>query len=619
MTKLKSLALCALFAAAVLVAKNADATRPPADATVATDAETVAGWIPGTARSIRHCVATDGWPRDALVDVTAEIVDILGREATVSSTRRVMPSAGAVRPDAQLLGMGVNMMRVSAPFASGQDVRMGWVEPDAECVYRGDGADMGAAWAAGRWVVEDIPESYSADRNWLPEYDRRTTADFVMPTASTLKLCVGWFDGGEGDVAGRPQYRNEVVVITPASALPTATVVSVDADAAPGEVSLSAAIPGARCGLWREGAALPATLCDIPALAPWFDASGYLTVTTEVGDVRNHFVIGASATICAEGSCPERSEEFEVPILGERPGLCSGSCPDQPRYGSAVVRVDWPASSGVSWWTFGELRTGAPEGLEGDIPQMRRTAEWSTSSADPNAGTIDAAFPLETDRPVTVRVTLAGDCVRPGVAMTYVNDEMQQWRGAPVRFENLCMGTWYVATVVLTDEEGDVSTTTFARGDAGWWPHAHFTTPATIADLPVQVQLIAPPGSAYALLGSEFAAGGRRTSVSTPGVHVGRCFWNTGTVGYRMDGVVIPWQVEATYRVTIAEGELGGSPAVGPDGFSDCTGARDADRHTIIVPLTLTWDDVLAGAWVEHVDPVTGVTVRVRLEPTLAR
>lgn len=39
MTKLKSLALCALLAAAVLAAKNVDAARPPAGATVATDAD----------------------------------------------------------------------------------------------------------------------------------------------------------------------------------------------------------------------------------------------------------------------------------------------------------------------------------------------------------------------------------------------------------------------------------------------------------------------------------------------------------------------------------------------------------------------------------------------------
>jgi hypothetical protein len=590
--------------------------------TVSTSEEWRARWTPGAALAIRHCVETDGWPREALVDITAEVVDIFGRETVVSSTQRVRPSAGAVRPDAQLLGMGVNMMRVSAPFAPGQDVRMGWVDPDAECSYGGDGASTGAAWPAGRWVVDDIPEAYSVDHNWLPEYDRRTTADFVMPTSSSLKLCVGWFEGGEGDVAGRPQYRNEVVVVTPAAALPTATLLSVDtdADSTPGSVSLRAAIPDARCGAWSEADdSLPATLCDIPAVAPWFDAGGYLTVTTEVADAVNHFVIEASATICADGSCPARSEEFDVPILGERPGLCSGTCSDQPRYGTAVVRVDWPASSGAAWWTFGDLRTGAPEGLEGDIPQMRTSAEWTTSSADPGAGTVDAAFPLETDRPVTVRVTLTGDCVRPGVAMTYVNDEMQQWSGAQVRFADLCMGTSYLATVVLTDEQGDVSTTTFGRGDAGWWRYAHFATPATVADLPVQVQLVAPPGSAYALLGSGFTLGSRGTAVSTPGVTVARCFWNTGTVAYRTDGVVIPWQIEATYRVTIAQGELGLSPAVGPDGFSECTGARDADRHTIVVPISMTWDEVFAGAWVEHVDPETGVVVRVRLQPTLFR
>lgn len=197
---------------------------------------------------------------------------------------------------------------------------------------------------------------------------------------------------------------------------------------------------------------------------------------------------------------------------------------------------------------------------------------------------------------------------------------MEQWSGAYVRFEDLCMGTSYVATVTLTDEQGDVSTTTFLRGDSGWWPHAFFETPAAIADLPVQVQLVAQPGTAYALLGSEFSFGSSRaTSRSTPAVNVGRCFWNTGTVAYRLDGVTMPWQIAASYEVTIAEGELVTSPAVGPDGFSDCSGARDADRHTIVVPIALTSDDLFSGAWVEQVDPVTGVTVRVRLQPTLFR
>lgn len=590
--------------------------------TVATTAEWLERWMPGAALSIRHCVATDGWPRDARVDITAQIVDIFGRETTVNSSRRVMPSADAVRPDVQLLGMGVNMIRVSAPFASGQDVRIGWTAPDsAACQYT-----PGLGWPVGPAVIEDIPESYAVAHNWLPAYDRRTTTDFVLPTSSTLKLCVGWFDGGEGDGAGRPQYRNEVVVSTPAAALPTATLVSVDtdADSTPGPVSLRAAIPNARCGAWSASRdALPATLCDIPALAPWFGASGYITVTSEVDGAVNNFVIEASATICADGSCPARSQEFEVPILGARPGLCSGSCPDQERYGTAVVRVDWPASSGVSWWTFGDVTAGAPEGLEGDIPQMRLTAQWTTSSADPFRGTIDAAFPLVTDRPVTVRVDLTGDCVRPGVSMTYVNETMEQWSGPYlryVRFEDLCMGTSYVATVTLTDEQGDVSTTTFLRGDSGWWPHAFLETPAAIADLPVEVQLVAPPGTAYALLGSEFSLGSSRaTSRSTPAVNVGRCFWNGSTVRYRLDGVTLPWQVAASYEVTFAEGELVTSPAIGPDGFADCTGARDADRHTITVPIELTFDDLGSSAWVEQVDPVTGVTVRVRLQPTLFR
>jgi hypothetical protein len=588
--------------------------------TVTTSADWLERWTAEGAYSIRHCLNTEGWPRGADVDVTARIVDVFGREATVNATRTVPPATGTVRPDAQLLGMGVNMMRVSAPFAPGQTVRMGWVEPDQECAFGSDGGGTGLGWSAGRWVVEDIPEDYSLRNNWDLSYDQRVTADFVVPTSRTLRLCVGWYDGGEGDVAGRPQYRNEVVVHTPAAALPTATITALDlSDSLPdGPLRVSAALPGARCGAWTgPDGDLPATLCDVPAIAPWFGASGYLTISTETGGAANHFVIDAASTICAEGSCPARSQEFEVPILGARPGLCSSDCPDQPDYGTATVRVDWPASSGVSWWTFAESTTGGYDDLAGELPQMRTTAEWVMSGPDPTTGTIDAGFPLETDRPVTVRVTLGGDCFRPGVATTFVDDTLQQWAGARVTFADLCMGTRYLATVELTDADGDVSTTTFARGDVRFWPYASFATPSVVGDLVAFVRLRSPDATAYAVVDSRFGHGSRASRVATPGSSTARCFV-TGDIVHRIDEVALPWASTSEFRVTIAAGDPGANP-VNREGFADCTGAGRAPRHDLVVPIEITLDEMLAGSTVEYTDPETGVAVSIRLFPTLLR
>jgi hypothetical protein len=179
------------------------------------------------------------------------------------------------------------------------------------------------------------------------------------------------------------------------------------------------------------------------------------------------------------------------------------------------------------------------------------------------------------------------------------------------------MGTRYLATVELTDADGDVSTTTFARGDVRFWPYASFATPSVVGDLVAFVRLRSPDATAYAVVDSRFGHGSRASRVATPGSSTARCFV-TGDIVHRIDEVALPWASTSEFRVTIAAGDPGANP-VNREGFADCTGAGRAPRHDLVVPIEITLDEMLAGSTVEYTDPETGVAVSIRLFPTLLR
>jgi len=601
--------------------------------TTATDPAVAEGWDPdGPARVFWHCVATEGWPRGATVDVHAVVTDVLGRTLTVDRSRVVPVSAAAVRPDAQILGLSGNLIQVSVPFAAGQTVGVGWVAADAEtCIFPQSGAAVGSGVHELRpAAIAPIEPDYVVDNNWLPEYDERSTSVFVVTPGESYRVCVGWFDGGVGDLTGRPQYRNEVIVHAPATSFPTVTLTDVrlDVDVPEGGLSIRGAVPGARCGGYTgPGGTLPAVVCDLPAVSTAFDANGYITITTELetseGRAINHHVIEASAINC-DGGCESRRETFVVPLLSARPGLCSSDCPTQRTLGWAQLSVEWPATTGRQWWQLGESTTGPITELDGERPNMEiATARWSLNPRyDPTTATQGARFPLTTDRPVTVLATLEGECYRTSEPLVYRNDDLQQWSGAPLEFDELCMGARYYARIQLTDEDGDVSLYAFERSDARFWPWAGFTTQRVTLDLPARVTLTAPVGEQWALTASQLSIGGGsgvRTGLSTPGVNVSRCFSSAGgTVVYRINAVTIGANNSLELRLGLRQGELI-ADGVGPDGFRDCRSLPGPVNTEITMTVPMTLDEIRSGALVTYTDPSSGIAVTLRPEPTLFR
>ncbi|MBX9719342.1 MAG: hypothetical protein K2X36_10955, partial [Microbacteriaceae bacterium] len=598
-----------------------------------TDSDDAAEWNPsGPARIFWHCVATEGWERGSTVDIEATVTDLLGRSLIVDQSFTEPLSAAAVRPDAQILGLSGNLIQVSVPFAGEQTVGVGWVDADAAtCRYPLSGADPGAGVTPLRpATISPIDEEYVADNNWLPQYDQRSTSVFAVTPGSSYRVCVGWFDGGVGDTTGRPQYRNEVVVYAPATSFPTVLLrdVRLDVDVPEGGLSIRGSVPYAQCGGWSgDEAALPAVVCDLPAVSTAFNASGYITITTEVetesGPAINHHVLDSSAVNC-EGGCEARRETLQVPILSARPGLCGSDCAPQQTLGWARLSVSWPETIGREWWQLGEMTSGPITELDGELPNMEiATARWIVNPRyDPTTATQGARFPLTTDRPVTVVATLIGDCYRTPEPPVYRTEEFSQWRGASVEFPELCMGSNYAARIQLTDEEGDVSTYAFARGDERFWSASTFSTRRLGLDLPLRVTLTPPEGEAWSLGASQFSLGGSdgsRTGVSTPGSNVGRCFSSEGgTVTYRLNAVTIGSSNRLELQVRVRQGEMV-SDARGPDGFRDCRTLAGAEYEQFTVAADLTLDEVRTGSVVTYTDPGTGIVVTLRPEPTLYR
>lgn len=597
-----------------------------------TAADDAAEWNPGVpARVFWHCVPTEGWQRGATVDVEAVVTDVLGRTLRIDRSLAVPVSAGATRPDALILGLSGNLIQVSVPFADGQSVGVGWVDAEAEaCAYPLPGADSGPGVRPLRpATISPIDEQYVIDNNWLPEYDQWSTSVYVVTPGRSYRACVGWFDGGVGDITGRPQYRNEVIVHAPATSFPTVTLTDVrlDVEVPDDGLSIRGAVRGARCGGWvGPDAAVPAVVCDLPAVSTDFDANGYITITTEIetdaGPAINHHVIEASAINC-EGGCESRRESYRVPVLSARPGLCSSDCPTQRTLGWAQLSVTWPETLGRQWWQLGETITGPIAELDGELPNMDvAAARWTLNSRyDPTTATQGARFPLTTDRPVTVVATLIGDCFRTPAPPVYRNDELMQWSGALIDFPELCMGSRYAARIELTDEDGDISTYAFARGDERFWPGAYFSTQRLELDLPVRVTLTPPAGEHWALGSSHFSFGtdGRGSSLSTPGANVSRCFSSSGgTVTYRVNSVFAAATNPLELQLQLRQGELR-SDAVGPDGFRDCSGLPGAEYQRFTVAADLTLDELRTGSVVTYTDPGTGIQVTIRPEPTLFR
>lgn len=600
--------------------------------TTSTDADDAAAWDPTrTGRIFWHCVATEGWERGSTVDIEATVTDVLGRTLIVDRSLPVPVSAAAVRPDAQILGLSGNLIQVSVPFADRQTVGVGWVDADAAtCSFPLSGASGGPGVTPLRpATISPIDEEYVADNNWLPQYDERSTSVFAVTPGRSYRVCVGWFDGGVGDITGRPQYRNEVVVHAPATSFPTVLLreVRLDADVPEGGLSIRGSVPFARCGGWNgDETALPAVVCDLPAVSTAFNASGYITITTEIetesGPAINHHVLDSSAVNC-EGGCEARRETLQVPILSARPGLCGSDCADQQTLGWARLSVSWPETVGREWWQLGETTTGPITELDGELPNMEiATARWIVNPRyDPTTATQGARFPLTTDRPVTVVATLVGDCYRTPEPPVYRTDEFSQWRGASIEFPDLCMGSRYAARIELTDEDGDVSTYAFARGDTRFWPYSDVVTQRLQLDLPVRVTLTPPEGEHWALGSSTFSFGrdGRGTSLSTPGTDVTRCFSSTGgIVTYRVDSVFAGATNPLELRLQLRQGELT-ADGVGPDGFRDCRGLPGAEYERITMTAELTLDELRTGSVVTYTDPGTGIVVTLRPEPTLYR
>ncbi len=601
--------------------------------TTRTERDVVAEWLPGGAtRVFWHCVSADGWDRGATVDVEAVVVDDFGRTFAVDRSLTVPVSASAVRPDAQLLGLSGNLVQVSVPFSARQDVRVGWVSADSSsCDFTAPGTFLGPpdVFTLRPQTISAITPEYTASNNWLPTYNQQATTVFTVAPGASYKACVGWFDEGRGDIAGRPQYRNEVVVHAPATSFPTLTLTDVrlDVDVPPNGVRIRAAVPGAQCGAWQgpEGA-LPQVICDLPAISSYFEANGYIVVTTDIstdsGAAINHHVIEASAVNCA-GGCEARTETYRVPILSARPGRCGSDCRSQETLGWARMTASWPETLGREWWELGETVTGGYTEPAGEAPLMEiASARWTLSPRyDPSTATQGAWFPLTTDRPVTVSATLAGDCFRTPTAPVYRNDSLQQWSGGRIEFPELCMGTFYAATIVLTDEDGDVSTYAFARGDFRHWPWSTFQTQPLTLDLPLRVQVTAPAGEYWAFAGGQFSqmGSGRGTGVSTPGANVRRCFSDQGgTVGYRMDTITVFPGNRFELRLQVRQTEFE-SEGRASDGFRDCALLPGADYQSITITFFLTLDELLNNSLTTYTDPTTGIEVELRPEPTLLR
>jgi hypothetical protein len=433
-----------------------------------------------------------------------------------------------------------------------------------------------------RWDNRSSGELTAAETGNLlipPDDDQRTAYGFKVPEGSTIVFCANWYAGADAPSWDRVQslYSDGAILRTTDYVLPMVTLVRVDM--APGfdidELTVFGRTQeGMQCGGFSfdpasEATALPHVVCDLEGASTEFDVhawsyrdvgfTGNIVIPTRVRNAGTEFngegTLNIGDHMCI-GGCPSTNPttRYTVP-LPEVDGVSTGS---------ATLQVSWiqgnvnglvrPIVSDIP--QRGEV-VEATGGLDWATPMMDTDERMAFDRIDPTTLSGVAALHLVTDRPVEYTVSLEAlrheDCAVGGATLSVSGHS----DGATdVEIPGLCLGSFYWATVELTDEYGN--STTFSASHAGvtQWLSSLIRVPSASATIDFSFSATIPADQA--LLPS---------SVAT------------------LDGVVIPMPSATCVSGTLANSgtitvPLTSHPVLHVDVAVSPVNARDGDRCT---------------------------------------
>jgi hypothetical protein len=325
-----------------------------------------------------------------------------------------------------------------------------------------------------------------------PDADQRTAISFQVPEGSTILFCATWHPGSEAPSWERVQslYADGAILRTTDYVLPEVTLVRVDIVSGLdveevgvfGRTQEGMQCGGVRFDLADEAMTLPRVVCDLEGASVDFDVREW--AFQDVGFTGN---IVIPSTITVGGTEYRTDGTLNIGDL-----MCIGGCPTNPttRYtiplpevagrsaGQITLQVAW--IQGNSNHQVRPVVSDVPQ-REGLIsagggalawanPMMDTDERMSYSRVDSSSLSGVATLHLVTDRPVDYTVSLQGI----GGSECAVGDATLSTSGhsdgeADVEVSGLCFGTFYWATVRLTDDYGASSTFSASRGGVMRW------------------------------------------------------------------------------------------------------------------------------------------------------
>ncbi len=541
------------------------------------------------------------------------------------------------RPPLMLRAIDNNVLMVSLPTRVPTD---NFRLPEMRLWIAEEGGSGGCSdWSGARDVARSVPPAVSSaqqvtevspdylrERNYDPTYSLTVTQFYVVPEGSDLVFCARWFNIASPSWSRTvPIEEVQATVTSPDAILPVITVTGVDLyrDVPAGSIRLSAfSTLGVECG---SRLTFPAT--DYTAGQPSIVANDLLCrpgrvdagptepARLEGTDIAIQSIVGSgSSTIestallplsdyACLGTCvlpPTSVYRVLLPTIEY-----FDRCPDYFTYdcnaptradalGTVSLTVSWEQGNrnGSSTWRLGGSYFTRPGAPVTDYPQLD-ISQGFPGGLTPDGFEAFTTVPIRSDRHVSYRTTVSGDCFLEGFSQPAEGESSQfgELHVADVRIEHLCPGATYTVSVELTDDAGRRAIYDINQpwGPFRW--QSSITMPQNSSEYDASIEITATRDDLrpWGIAGAEFIVGGPGAPVDYARFPEDLCFY----------GLEPPVHGEVEYSVTqermIHLSVSSRIEVVGSIGReANCRGGTPTDR-VLNLEADISWEDFLRG------------------------
>gem|GEM_PF-5386055 len=326
-------------------------------------------------------------------------------------------------------------------------------------------------------------------------YVSRHTAGFIVPEASTISFCAGWFDSWAWE-GNSPDHVYGEVLHSPDLAIPKVTVDSFTLDPAGTDrperdirmdLSVGDISGDELCGQWWTNSFADTVVCDYAVSGPMKPSWDLpLVVTTQVtafgSSAKLNYTIPIGPVSCGYGCVLPTEQYFDVPLDSRNPCLGNGCAP--ARAGSVRLRVDWV--DGQDSWVDSWVRGGEAT-LTGDAPVFDRGAVVTLGEPSADGLTQDVQLRIDTDRPASFALSIEAGPLSLEFDREITDADVESTR--LVTIEDVPTGSDYLMTLEVTGEDGATNVYSANPERGRTWAGGAFTSSRVDVDVTAIVEV----------------------------------------------------------------------------------------------------------------------------------